>query len=34
MEFGCDYDPRADGMDEREWLKAIAEYLDAAVCNS
>lgn len=30
-EFGCDFDPRADGMDEREWVKAIADYLEVAL---
>ena len=34
VEFGCDYDPRADGMGELEWAKAVADYLDAAVAGS
>jgi hypothetical protein len=26
--FGCDYDPRPDGLDERQWVGAIADMLD------
>ena len=26
--FGCDYDPRPDGMDERTWVRAIADYIE------
>ncbi len=26
--FGCDYDPRPDGLDERAWVAALADYLE------
>ncbi|MBK7402308.1 MAG: hypothetical protein IPJ34_40245 [Myxococcales bacterium] len=26
-EFGCDYDPLSDGMDERAWVQALADYI-------
>lgn len=31
FEFGCDYDPLPDGMDERTWLHALARYLDEKI---
>lgn len=30
-EFGCEYDPGPDGMDDWDWVKAMADYLDASV---
>lgn len=27
VEFGCDYDPRPDGSDEREWVRKIADFI-------
>jgi len=26
--FGCDYDPRTDGMDALAWVRALVDYLD------
>jgi hypothetical protein len=26
--LGCDYDPHPDGMDERSWVAALADYID------
>lgn len=33
-EFGCDYDPSPDGTDEIEWVRSIADYLDAVLKDS
>jgi hypothetical protein len=30
-EFGCDYDPRPDGMDERQWVCAIADHIEQRI---
>lgn len=27
-EFGCDYDPSPDGMNERAWVAALADYIE------
>jgi hypothetical protein len=29
--FGCDYDPAPDGMNERTWVAAIADYIKEKV---
>lgn len=31
--FGCDYDPRPDGMDQRTWAQAISDYIDTHISN-
>ena len=33
VRFGCDYDPSPDGMDERTWVCALADYLEKKVAN-
>jgi hypothetical protein len=27
-EFGCDYDPRSDGMSDRQWVRQLAELIE------
>jgi hypothetical protein len=33
VSFGCEYDPRPDGLDDWHWVKQIAQYLAQAVTN-
>ncbi len=32
-EFGCDYDPRVDGLGEREWATQIADLIEKLLMN-
>lgn len=32
-EFGCDYDPRPEGMDDRAWVRALVEFIDRQLVN-
>lgn len=29
--FGCDYDPAPDGMNERTWASAMADYIEKKI---
>lgn len=29
--FGCDYDPSADGMDQRAWVAALADHIERKI---
>ncbi len=31
--FGCDYDPRPDGLDDRTWVRRILEFIDKQLAN-
>jgi hypothetical protein len=31
--FGCDYDPRPDGTDEREWVRLLADFMEKQLTN-
>jgi hypothetical protein len=31
--LGCDYDPSPDGIDEREWVRLLADFIDKQIAN-
>jgi hypothetical protein len=33
VSFGCEYDPSPDGMDQRSWVAALADYIACKVGN-